>query len=208
MITAAVPKNLPQSLSLLILAALLSTNNVNAAYLDLKVTSDTPGVLGKTLTLAQYPGCSMGWDSGIDSSYLQSPAPAIDMPIINSAVGFELKEDARNPGNTEPYELLISGRALSSSVIGGLRVTAFDNGDGAFNGLSFSAQVFDSGDNLLGSFDPFAYFSTGQTFILPNIHNGFSYKVVVTPAVPEPATACIGALAAALEVRRKRKVKP
>jgi hypothetical protein len=62
------------------------------------------------------------------------------------------------------------------------------NEDHAFSGYTLEGKLYDSNNNLLQTFDAIQYAENGTTLSLPNIHNGISYRLDVTPKIVYPSS--------------------
>lgn len=189
-------------------ALVLSSASANAAFFDLTLISTTPGVHGKTVTASQYDGASLGGDA-YDVHFLASPSPAFDLYATNSVLGFNAREDTRAPGDLNPWHISLDGRALTPTANGTMSIT-YDNDDGAFDGLSFTLDVYDANHNWLAGVDPVLYAENNWTLNFSDVHNGKTFELVLTP-VPEPSTLCLlGASVVFLtahSIRQKRSAR-
>ena len=168
----------------------LLTGSANAEKLTVKITNT--GVNQPSVSYMQMDGASTGWDPGMDVSFLQPPAPSINFYLTDNYDPYNFKTVA-DPLTTETIstDYVISGSSGLTTTTGTLVFSETDPFlDGAFDDAQIEMSVYDADTNaLVTMLDVDEMVSTGDSYMLTDIHAGNSYYGTITIYhVPEPST--------------------
>ena len=154
-----------------------------------------------TLYNVSGAGATDGYDLELDTIFNSNAnaPPAVDFYSI--VPGHNLSEDVRDLSSNTPFNTLMTGRGITSTIQGDLTFGMLDESD--YDGKPILADVYKNGQLVLGNLDVRNYYLNGTSVPL-TLGNDSDFYNVNVKFTPEPTTALTLALGAAALRKRKK----